>query len=270
MKSNKIISIHNALFSLLTFTAILAIILIGGNELSLGIGVASTIMLMVNYVDDIDRNIKALLEHVHDANNRYNCFLNILKAVNIKKEEDKGTKSLINIENIEFKDVTLTYDGINTILDKINFKVNKPMQVAVLGKSGAGKTSLVNLLPRFYNICNGNILINGIDYREIRLNELRKNIAYVFQEPIIFEKTIIDNIKFGNDANIKSEQITEVCKKLGLHEKIIQLPNKYETLINAKTDLLSYGEKQLLSFARAILKDADLIILDEVTSNLDL
>lgn len=270
MKSSKVISIHNALFSLLTFTAILAIILVGGNELSLGIGVASTIMLMVNYVDDINRHIKALLEHVHDANNRYNCFLNILKTVNIQKEEDKGTKNLSNIENVEFKDVSLSYDGINTILDKINFKVNKPMQVAVVGKSGAGKTSLVNLLPRFYDICNGSILINGTDYREYQLNELRKNIAYVFQEPVIFEKTIAENIKFGNDDNIQLDQIVEVCKKLGLHQKIMQLPDEYETLISAKTDLLSYGEKQLLSFARAILKDADLIILDEVTSNLDL
>ncbi len=269
MKSDKVISIHNAIFSILTFTSILAIVLVGGNELNLGIGVASTIMLMVNYVDDINRHIKSLLEHVHKANNRYNCFLNILKTVNIKKEEDKGTKSLSNIEKVEFRDVSLSYDGRNTILDKINFKVTKPMQIAVVGKSGAGKTSLVNLLPRFYEICKGSILINGIDYRDIQLKELRNHIAYVFQEPVIFEKTILNNIKFGNSSNIKVEQIIEVCKRLGIHEKIKQFPDGYETLISAKTDLLSYGEKQLLSFARAILKDADLIILDEVTSNLD-
>lgn len=186
------------------------------------------------------------------------------------KEQNEGTRNLDNIEKIEFKDVSLSYDGINTILDKINFRVEKPMQIAIVGKSGTGKTSLVNLLPRFYNICGGSILINDIDYKEYKLEELRDNIAYVFQEPVIFEKTILENIKFGNKANVTEKKIKQVCKKIGLDEKITKLPKGYNTIINSKTDLLSYGEKQLLSFARAILKDADLIILDEVTSNLDL
>lgn len=240
-KSNKIIAIHDSLFSLLTFSAVIAIIIIGGNELSIGIGMSSTIMLMIDYVDDINKHMKSLLEHAHNFNNRYNCFLNILKTSKIEKERNEGTKELNNIETIEFKDVSLSYDGKNTILDKINFKVSKPMKIAIVGKSGAGKTSLVNLLPKFYEICNGSIEINGIDYREYKLEELRKNIAYVFQEPVIFEKSIIDNIRFGNNDNIKSTDIVNVCKKLGIHEKIMQLPNEYETIVNAKTDLLSYG-----------------------------
>lgn len=270
IKSSKIISFHNGLFSLLTFGAVISILVIGGNELSMGIGLASTIMLMIDYVDDINRHMKSLLEHVHGLNNRYNCFLNVLKVSKIDKETDNGTLELNNVNSIEFKDVSLSYDGINTILDKIRFKVNKPMQVAIVGKSGAGKTSLVNLLPRFYEINNGSILINGEDYRNYKLDELRNNIAYVFQEPVIFNKTIMDNIKFGNNENISEEEIIKVCRQIGLDKKIMQLPNGYDTVIDAKSDLLSYGEKQLLSFARAILKNADVIILDEVTSNLDL
>lgn len=270
IRSSKIIELHNSLFSLLTFSAVISILIVVGNELSLGIGLSSTIMLMIDYVDDINRHMKSLLEHAHGLNNRYNCFLNVLKISKIEKEENKGIKNLNNIATIEFKDVSLSYDNINMILDKISFKVNKPMKIALVGKSGAGKTSLVNLLPRFYDICNGNILINGVDYREYKLEELRNKIAYVFQEPVLFEKTIIENIRFGNKKSISEEQIKEVCKKIGLDDKIMQLPNAYNTEINSKTDLLSYGEKQLLSFARAILKDADLIILDEVTSNLDL
>lgn len=270
VKSSKIIAIHNGLFSLLTFGAVISILIVGGNELSLGIGLASTIMLMVDYVDDINRHMKSLLEHVHGLNNRYNCFLNVLKISKITTEKNEGIKKLNHIETIEFKDVSLSYDGINTILDKISFKVNRPMQIAIVGKSGAGKTSLVNLLPRFYDICNGSILINETDYREYKLEELRNNIAYVFQEPVIFDKTILENIRFGNKENISEEQIKEVCKEIGLDNKIKQLPNAYDTVIDSKSDLLSYGEKQLLSFARAILKNADLIILDEVTSNLDL
>ena len=270
IKSSKIISMHNGLFSLLTFTAVIVILVIGGNELSLGIGMASTIMLMIDYVDDINKHMKSLLEHVHNLNSRYNSFVNVIKISKLQKEKDEGTKKLDNIDTLEFKDVSLSYDSKNMILDKINFKINKHMQIAIVGRSGAGKTSLVNLLPRFYDICNGSILINGIDYREYKLNSLRENISYVFQEPVIFEKTIIDNIKFGNKESITKEQIEEVCKKIGLDDKIRKLPDGYDTMINTETDLLSYGEKQLLSFARAILKNASLIILDEVTSNLDL
>lgn len=270
LKANQIIAIHNGLFSLLTFGAIISILIIGGNELSIGVGVSSTIMLMIDYVDDINRHMKSLLGHVHGLNNRYHCFLNVLETVKLAKEEDKGTETLDHIESIEFREVSLSYDQTNMILDRISFKVNKPMQIAIVGKSGAGKTSLVNLLPRFYDICHGNILINDIDYNKYQLKELRKNIAYVFQEPVIFEKTILENIQFGNSENVTREQVKKVCQKIGLDDKIEQLPKGYDTVIHAKTDLLSYGEKQLLSFARAILKDADLIILDEVTSNLDL
>lgn len=270
LKANQIIAIHNGLFSLLTFGAIISILIIGGNELSLGVGLSSTIMLMIDYVDDINRHMKSLLGHVHGLNKRYHCFLNVLETVKLEKEEDKGIETLDHIERVEFREVSLSYDQTNMILDRISFKVNKPMQIAIVGKSGAGKTSLVNLLPRFYDLCHGSIFINGLDYKKYQLKELRKNIAYVFQEPVIFEKTILENIQFGNSENMTREQVKEVCQKIGLNAKIEQLPEGYDTLIHAKTDLLSYGEKQLLSFARAILKDADLIILDEVTSNLDL
>ena len=270
INSSKIIQIHNSLFSVLTFSAVISILLISGNELSLGIGLSSTIMLMLDYVDDISKHMKSLLGHVHGMNKKYNCFLNVLKISKLEKEKNDGTKHLDNIKTIEFKDVSLSYDAVNIILDKISFKVKKPMQIAIVGKSGVGKTSLVNLIPRFYDICNGNIFINDIDYREYKLEELRYNIAYVFQEPVIFEKTILENIKFGNKKDVSFEKIEELCKKIGLHDKIKLLQNGYDTVINSKSDLLSYGEKQLLSFARAILKDADLIILDEVTSNLDL
>lgn len=270
VKSNKIISLHNALFSLLTFSAVIAVLIVGANELSIGAIMSSTIMLIVDYIDDINRHMKSLLEHAHGLINRYNYFLNALNATKLKKEEDNGTKELDKIESIEFRDVVLSYDLKNIILDKINFKVDKPMQIAIVGKSGAGKTSLVNLLPRLYDISSGSIIINGIDYREYKLKELRKNIAYVFQEPVIFEKSILENIRMGNENNVKLNQIREVCKDIGLDEKIESLQYEYDTVISANTDLLSYGEKQLISFVRAILKNTDVVILDEVTSNLDL
>ncbi len=269
INSSKIIGLHTALFALLTFFAIIATLVIGGSKIALGIGTAATIMLIIDYINDTNNNMFSLLEHVHGFINRYNCFINILQITSIKKEYDEGDLELNKIDSIEFKNVVLSYDNKNIILDNINLKIDKPMTIAVVGKSGAGKTSLVNLIPRFYKLTNGQILINGIDYTRYKLTELRKNISYVFQDPVILDMSIKDNLICGMEK-IKLDDVIEVCKSLGLHDKIEQFENKYDTIINAQTDLLSYGEKQLLSFARAILKDGGIVILDEVTSNLDL
>lgn len=269
LKSSKILGLHTALFALLTFFATIATLIIGGNQIILGIGVGSTIMLIVDYINDINSHMKSLLEHVHGVMNKYNCFINILGIVSIDKEKDEGTLTLEKIDSIEFKNVKLSYDGVNTILDKINLKIDRPMTIAIVGKSGAGKTSLVNLIPRFYNLTDGQILINGIDYTNYKLSELRKNISYVFQDPIILNMSIKDNLMYGND-NIQFEDVIKVCKAVGINTKIETFDKGYDTILNAQTDILSYGEKQLLSFARAILKDGSIVILDEVTSNLDL
>ena len=269
IKSSKILGIHTLLFSLLTFLAIIATLFIGGNEIVIGIGVSSVIILMVDYINDINSNMKSLLDHAHSATSKYNTFLNVLQIISIDKEVDEGTLELNKIDSIEFKDVALSYDGVNVILENINLKVDEPKTIAIVGKSGAGKTSFVNLIPRFYNITNGQILINGIDYTKYKLNELRKNISYVFQEPVILNMSIKDNLMYGNEG-VTFEKVIELCEKIGIHEKIGKFENGYDTVITAETDLLSYGEKQLLSFARAILKNGDIVILDEVTSNLDL
>ena len=113
------------------------------------------------------------------------------------------------------------------------------------------------------------MLLNGIDYTIYKLNELRKNISYVFQEPVILNMSIKDNLMYGNE-NITFDDVKNICNKIGLAEKIKDFSNGYDTIIDNKTDILSYGEKQLLSFARAILKDGSIVVLDEVTSNLDL
>lgn len=269
IKSSKIIGLHTAIFSSLTFTATIATLIIGGNQILLGVGLASSILLMLDYINDINGHMKGVLDHIHEAMNKYNAFLNVLNIMNIEKEQDEGTLELKKINSIEFKNVSLSYDEINVILENINLKIDNPKTIAIVGKSGAGKTSFVNLIPRFYELTGGNILINDIDYKKYKLDELRKNISYVFQEPVILNMSIKDNLMYGLD-NVKFEDIKNICIKLGLDDKIMSLPNNYETQINDKTDLLSFGEKQLLSYARAILKNGDIVILDEVTSNLDL
>mgnify|MGYP000963852324 CR=1 FL=1 len=269
IKSSKILGLHTALFSLLTFGATITTLVIGGNQIILGVGVGSTIMLIIDYINDINSHMENILDHSHNILNRYNCFLNILEIVSIQKECDNGKQKLGNINSIEFDNVKLSYDGVNTILENINLKIDKPMTIAIVGKSGTGKTSLVNLIPRFYPLTDGKILINGIDYTKYKLNELRKNISYVFQEPVILNMSIKDNLMYGNDK-IEFQDVINICKKIELDEKISSFENGYDTIISAETDMLSYGEKQLISFARAILKNGDIVILDEVTSNLDL
>lgn len=122
IKSSKILGIHTALFSLLTFLSVIATLLIGSNEIIIGIGVSSVIMLIVDYINDINNNITSLLDHVHGVTSKYNAFLNVSQIISIDKEVDEGTLELNRIDSIEFKDVRLSYDGVNVILENINLK----------------------------------------------------------------------------------------------------------------------------------------------------
>lgn len=233
IKSSKILGLHTALFALLTFFATIVTLIIGGNQLIIGVGLGSTIILIVDYISDISSHMNSLLEHTHGVMNKYNCFINILEIVSINKEDDKGTIELEKIDSIEFKDVKLSYDGVNTILENINLKIDKSITIAVVGKSGAGKTSFVNLIPRFYNLTEGQILINGIDYTKYKLSELRKNISYVFQDPVILNMSIKDNLMYGND-NVQLEDVIKVCKEIGINDKIETFDKGYDTIIDAR------------------------------------
>lgn len=266
---NKYIYLHSALLGVLGFISLIIIVYQAGINAISGLITISLIILFKEYIGDIENRMNEIINQINAMNNCFNSFKQIYKLLDMEKEENDGNLKLEKINSIEFKNVKLSYDNINIILNNINFKIDKKITVAIVGKSGAGKTSLVNLIPRFYNISEGNILVNGIDYREYELDSLRNKIGYVFQDPIIFNMNIYDNLKYGN-SSVSNKEIEKVCIEIGLDEKIKTLPNGYNTKIDIYTDLLSYGEKQLLNFAREILRKTDLIILDEVTSNLDL
>lgn len=267
--STKITALHTSLFSLITYISVILTLIIGGNEIIMGVGTASAIMLLIDYISDIDGHIQNLLSHAHGILGEYNAFLHILNLVSIQKEENLGKEKLPKVNNIEFKNVKMSYDNKNIILENINLKIDKPKTIAIVGKSGSGKTTLVNLIPRFYDLIEGDILINGISSKKYDLKELRNKISYVFQEPVILNMTIKENLTYGL-KNVDFNKVINICEKLGLDQKIKTLKYGYDTKVNAKTDLLSFGEKQLLCYARAILKNGDIVILDEVTSNLDL
>ena len=171
-------------------------------------------------------------------------------------------------EKLEFKDVNFEYVPNTPVLKNINLAVKKGETVAFVGNSGGGKTTIVNLIPRFYYIKSGSITIDGIDIRDYTLHSLRQNIAVVFQDNFLFSGTIRENILLGN-KNASEEQINQAVKMAYLDEFIATLKDGLDTQIGERGILLSGGQKQRVAIARAFLKDAPIIILDEATSALD-
>ena len=173
---------------------------------------------------------------------------------------------------IEFRDVGFGYDdGPGRILRGVSFRVTSGQLIAIVGRSGAGKTTLVNLLPRFYDVTTGSILIDGADVREVTLASLRSQIGIVTQETVLFDDTIANNIAYGayGTPNASPQAITAAAQAANAHGFISALPQGYETMIGERGQRLSGGQRQRLAIARALLKNAPILVLDEATSALD-
>ncbi|MDQ6992050.1 MAG: lipid A export permease/ATP-binding protein MsbA [Mariprofundus sp.] len=171
--------------------------------------------------------------------------------------------------SISFASVGLQYSGTDRpVLSDVSFDVAAGEVVALVGRSGAGKTSLVNLLPRFMDVSSGSVQMDGVDLRELSQQSLRSQIALVTQEIILFNDTVLNNIAYGHD-NIDLDRVEEIAKAANAHEFIIKLPQGYHTMVGERGVILSGGQRQRLSLARALLKNAPILILDEATSALD-
>lgn len=172
-------------------------------------------------------------------------------------------------KSIEFEHVSFRYeDSEELVLNDINFKAEKGKIIAFVGSSGAGKTTLVDLIPRFYDPTEGRILLDGIDIKQIRLEDLRKLMGVVTQETVLFNESVRNNIAYGlNDC--PEEKIIEAAKAANAHNFIMELPQKYDTIIGEKGTKISGGQRQRISIARALLKNPPIMIFDEATSALD-
>ena len=168
---------------------------------------------------------------------------------------------------VSFENVYFGYDSEKPVIKDFNYDVNSGEKVAIVGPTGAGKTTLVNLLMRFYDLDKGDILIDGISTQQIPRSEVRKQFAMVLQDTWIFEGSIKENIVF-NQENISDEEVVEACRTVGLDHFINTLPKGYDTVLSEK-DSLSDGQKQMITIARAIVQDAPILILDEATSSVD-
>ena len=169
---------------------------------------------------------------------------------------------------VEFKDVCFAYDDGVPVLKNVSFKAGVGESYAIVGPTGAGKTTIVNLISRFYNLTSGQVLIDGIDISRVTIKSLRTQMGVMMQDSFIFAGTIMDNIRYGN-MEASDEDVIKAAKTVCAHDFIMGLENGYYTEVNERGSRLSAGQRQLISFARAVLADPKILILDEATSSID-
>ncbi len=196
---------------------------------------------------------------------------NIFLTMAIPSEADAGNVTVKKSDGlIEFKDVSFKYENSDRlILDTINFKIKPKQTVALVGYSGAGKSTLVKLLPRFYDEYQGEILLDNINIRDYKLKNLRDQMAIVSQNVVLFNESVADNICYGDSTNIDRERLIHAAKAAQAYDFIMRLENGFDTQIGENGTLLSGGQRQRLAIARALYKNAPILILDEATSALD-
>lgn len=194
-------------------------------------------------------------------------FETIDEPVNVKDAPDATLMPVIQ-GKVEFKEVSFSYEEGHLILNKINFVANIGETYAIVGPTGAGKSTIVNLISRFYNLDSGKILIDGMDISTVTIHSLRTQMGVMMQDSFIFAGTIMDNIRYGNDI-VTDEQVIAAAKTVCAHEFISEMENGYYTEVNERGSRLSAGQRQLISFARALLANPKILILDEATSSID-
>ncbi len=250
------------------------LILLFGGKIAITSGTLSTgqIISFLFYVGLFYRPIHQLnmvnhmLQHAKAASER---IFEVIDAVPEVKEEPNAINLCRPVKGeIIFHNVHFSYKKGEEVLCGINFEAHSSEIIALVGPTGAGKTTIVSLIPRFYDVDSGAVLIDGIDIRKLKLKDLRDNIGIVMQEPFLFNGTIRENIAYGR-LEATMEEIIEVSKLANAHEFIMELPDKYEHQVGERGVKLSAGEKQRIAIARTLLKNPTILILDEATSSVD-
>lgn len=273
-KRNSYLNMASFHSGLTMFTAFINIAVIAGGGLFIAneiinVGDLLTFLLYVNTLVDPVKKLINFTEQFQNGMSGFNRFYEILeiepdivdrpKAVEIK--DVKGT--------IEFKNVSFKYNNtLGDVFKNINLKVDAGEYIALVGSSGVGKTTMCSLIPRFYEVSDGEIILDGIDIRDIKLKSLRKNIGIVQQDVYLFAGTVLDNIRYGK-ADATEDEIIMAAKNANAHDFIMELPDGYHTDIGQRGVKLSGGQKQRLSIARVFLKNPPILIFDEATSSLD-
>jgi len=250
-----------------------AIIVGVGGLLALKSGAVSigVIVIFVEYSRQFTRPL-------NDLSNQFNTLLSAIAGAERvfevldeeREEEDEKTASVIKETKgeVQFKQVSFSYETDKEILKDINFKVNPGETIALVGPTGAGKTTIIQLITRFYDATTGCILVDGHDITKIKRESLRSHMGFVLQDSYLFEGTIRENIRYGR-LNATDKEVEDAAKMANAHGFIEHLPDGYDTILSANGNGISQGQKQLLSISRAILADPSILILDEATSSID-
>ncbi|MBQ1351780.1 MAG: ABC transporter ATP-binding protein [Oscillospiraceae bacterium] len=214
------------------------------------------------------RQILALVEQLNAGTAGFHRFLELM-CTDPDINDKEGAVSMARPSGeIQFHDVSFSYDGIHSVLSHINLTVPAGKTLAVVGPSGGGKTTLCQLIPRFYEVTEGAITIDGQDIRDVTQLSLRENIGMVQQEVFLFAGTILDNIRYGR-LNATLAEVMDAARRAEIHDDILNMPNGYETYVGERGIMLSGGQKQRIAIARVFLKNPPILILDEATSALD-
>jgi len=242
-------------------------LLVMNNVISFGVIVAFMIYVRM-FTNPLSQIAQAMtsLQSTAAASERVFDFLDEIEMNNEDNKKKKLNKNKVNGE-IEFTNVKFGYDHDRTIIKNFNVKVKPGQKIAIVGPTGAGKTTMVNLLMKFYEINSGEILIDGVSTKDLTRENIHDLFVMVLQDTWVFEGTIRDNLKF-NKKSITDKEIMDICKTVGVDHFIKTLPNGLDSMIS-DNDSISQGQKQLLTIARGMIKDAPFLILDEATSNVD-
>jgi ATP-binding cassette subfamily B protein len=269
------LSVRQTLFSLSvnTISAIghAAVLGYGAYQAFIGRLTTGELLVILSYVAAIYHPLEAISSTIGSLQNQFMSLRGAFGLID-RVPEIRDAPDAVSIGRargeVVFEHVNFSYKGRHETLRDICFEAKANEVVAIAGPTGAGKTTLVSLLPRFYDVKGGRVLIDGIDVRQISLRSLREQISIVLQEPLLFSATIAENIRYGRlDASMN--EIIAAAEAANAHEFITALPEKYETQLGERGVRLSLGERQRISVARAFLKNAPILILDEPTSSID-
>jgi len=254
----------------LSYTSIVFVIVFGGLFALKGTATVGTIVAFLVYLNQLYGPLGDLSDRFSILQNAISSMAKLddfLTSNNVEKEGNKGFKKPVQGE-IELENVSFSYDKDSIILENINMKIKKGEKVAIVGFTGAGKSTIANLILSFYEPDSGSVKIDGIDTKILNKKELRKNSAIVLQNIFIFKGSVRDNIALGRE-DFTEEKIINAAKEIGVHDFIMKLPNGYDTELSTEGKNISVGERQLVSFARALVYNPKILILDEATASID-
>lgn len=215
------------------------------------------------------RNLGRLIVQISTGMVSYSRVMAIIKQDREPLDDGKFRPSSAPRGDLRFEDVGFEYEKGRPVLENISFEVQPGQVVALLGSTGSGKTTLVNLLPRFYDYTSGHIYLDGIELTDYSRRYLRKHIGIVEQEPFLFSRTLRENIAYGVGRNVSDEEIEAAARAAAIHDVILTFPHGYQTMVGEKGVTLSGGQKQRVAIARTLLKDPRILILDDSTSSVD-